>query len=81
MTNCTQSYLQFPSIKRKKVLANFSGGDISSNGGILLLRKIDKKLKLTTSLAKCFSDKRCSGMIDHSILHMLRQRVYGLAAG
>ena len=81
MTNCTRSYLQFPSIKNKKVLANFLGGDISSNGGILLLRKIDQKLKLTASLTKSFFDKRASGKIDHTILQMLRQRVYGIAVG
>lgn len=81
MVNYTRSYLQFPSIKNKKVLANFLGGDISSDGGILLLRKIDHKLKLTASLAQCFSDSRSPGKIDHTILQMLRQRVYGLAAG
>ena len=81
MTNCTQYPIQFPSIKNKKVLANFLGGDISSDGGILLLRKIDQKLKLTASLAKSFSDRRAPGKIDHTILQMLRQRVYGIAAG
>lgn len=81
MTNCTQYPIQFPSIKNKKVLANFLGGAISSDGGILLLRKIDQKLKLTISIAKCFSDSRTPGKIDHTILQMLRQRVYSLAAG
>ncbi|MEJ1355704.1 MAG: transposase, partial [Candidatus Sedimenticola sp. (ex Thyasira tokunagai)] len=46
MTNCNQTVLEFPVLKRRKVQAEFSGGDITSDGGVLLLRQIDRRLGL-----------------------------------
>ena len=39
MPNCTQKELGFPSFDRRKIEANFAGGDVSSDGGIMLLRQ------------------------------------------
>ena len=39
MTECTQEAFEFPALKRRKVQAEFSGGDITSDGGVLLLRE------------------------------------------
>ncbi len=47
MTNCTEHRIKFPSLKRRKIEAEFSGGDVSSDGGVLLLREMDRQLKLT----------------------------------
>ena len=46
MTECYQTSLEFPSVKRRKVEANFSGGDITSNGGIPLLSQVDRQMGL-----------------------------------
>ena len=81
MTNCTLNSFQFPVLKNRKVTANFEGGSVSSDGGILFLKEIDKKLNLTTSVAKLLPDRRDQTKIEHSILDMLRQRVYGIALG
>lgn len=81
MTNCTTKNLIFPRLKNRNVIANFDGGSITSDGGCLLLREIDQKLKLTESVAKKFNDKRDPDYIEHSILTMIRQRIYGLALG
>ncbi len=45
------SQLDFGSIKGRKVIANFNGGRITSDAGIVLLAELDKKLKITTRFA------------------------------
>jgi hypothetical protein len=62
-------------------VARFDGGTISSDGGAFLLRQTDKRLNLLPRLAECFLDGRNPDLIEHSILEMLSQRVYGLALG
>jgi hypothetical protein len=52
MTNCTQELFQSPSCCAKKVEAKFTGGDVTSDGGVLLLRANDDRLKLTEQLLK-----------------------------
>ncbi|MCH9640034.1 MAG: transposase [Betaproteobacteria bacterium] len=44
MTKCTQESFDFPDVKRRSVEVNFQGGDITSDGGVLLLRQVDKQL-------------------------------------
>ncbi len=48
--------LNFGSLKGKKVIADFSGGKITSNAGIILLAELDRKLQITSRFAKCFQD-------------------------
>jgi hypothetical protein len=81
VTNCTTKTIEFSPIKSKKVTADFAGGDITSDAGVLLLREIDKKLGFTESLSGVIPDLRDASYCDHSILTMLRQRIYGLALG
>ena len=81
MTNCTPLQLEFPGFNRRKIQADFSGGHVSSNGGALLLRQADRRLDLLRKTQKALSDPRRQSSCDHSLLAMLRQRVYGLALG
>lgn len=81
MTNCNPNTLQFPPLKRRKIQAEFSGGDITSDGGVLLLRQIDKHLGLLQSVDQKLLDPRNPQRITHSQLSLLRQRVYGLCLG
>lgn len=81
MTNCTQSILQFSPLNRKQVSANFTGGHISSDGGILLLREVDKQCSLTHNISRTITDKRHQGYVTHGVEAMLKQRIYALAAG
>jgi hypothetical protein len=62
-------------------VARFDGGTITSDGGALLLRETEKRLKLLPRLAGCFLDGRQPERIEHSIEEMLAQRIYGLALG
>ena len=81
MPNCTQNELGFPSFDRRKIEATFAGGDVSSDGGVLLLREADRRLGLTAALDKVLADPRDPLLITHPQVELLRQRIYGLAAG
>lgn len=81
MTKCTLPKIEIPAPKGRKIEINFGGGSISSDGGILLLSQIDKKLALTRNISRQLTDKREPSKIRHSLLHMMRQRVYGIALG
>ena len=81
MTECNQSSFGFEACGSRQIVARFDGGTISSDGGAFLLRQTDKRLNLLPRLAECFLDDRNQRQVDHSILEMLAQRVYGLALG
>lgn len=73
--------ISFSKVGRRQVQAAFDGGDITSDGGLLLLREVDRQLGLTRAAATAFVDDRRRASIRHSIRAMLAQRVYGLACG
>lgn len=81
MTDCTTKNINFSPLGRKKITASFTGGSITSDGGLLLLREVDKKLQLTNKIAKLIIDKRDQSYITHPVIQILRQRIFGLAAG
>ena len=81
MTECIQSSFGFKACGSREIVARFDGGTISSDSGAFLLRETDKRLNLLPRLAGCFLDGRNQALIDHSVLEMLSQRVYGLALG
>jgi hypothetical protein len=58
VTECYQSSFEFPSVKRRKVEANFSGGDITSNAGIGLMARVDRQMGLTKAVARAMDDSR-----------------------
>jgi hypothetical protein len=81
MTDCTQSGFGFEACGAREIVARFDGGTISSDGGALLLRQTDQRVNLLPRLAECFLDGRNPEQVEHSILEMLSQRIYGLALG
>ena len=54
---------------------------ISSDGGALLLREVDRRIKLLPRLAACFEDRRDPRRIEHRVDELVSQRVYALALG
>ena len=84
MTVCSEESLEFPALKsgstKRKIEFQFSGGEVTSDGGVLLLRDIDQKLGLTKEFSKHILDPRNPAFIQHSTLEMVRQRVFGFAA-
>ena len=81
MTKCTTRPIHFTSCKSRLVQADFTGGDITSDGGAVLLREMDRRLKLTSSIARHLSDNRRKKQVRHGYLSLLRQRVYAISLG
>lgn len=81
MTVCNTKRIEFARVKGKRLEAEFSGSAVTSDGGILLLGQTDRKMKLLEEVASRISDGRDPSRIEHSMLTMLRQRVYGIALG
>ena len=68
-------------IKGREIIANFQGGRISSDAGIIFRAELDKKLKITDRFAKCFQDYRHNSYRDYSLLQLLAQRIYAIVLG
>lgn len=81
-TECLQRVFEFQDLGSKKVVANFDGGFLSSDGGgALILRQIEARTGLLHRLARCFEDRRNPALIEHSVVELLSQRIHGLAMG
>jgi hypothetical protein len=81
VTECRNQPLLFQELGSRKVVADFSGGTLSSDGGVLFLRQVDLALGLTRRMAGCFGDQRHPVFIEHSVPELLAQRIYGAALG
>ena len=77
----TQERFDFQDLGGRKVVADFSGGVISSDGGALLLREMDRITALCTKVSGCFTDGRDPRFVEHPLPVLLRQRIHGLALG
>ena len=73
--------LNLGQVKGKEIIANFEGGKITSDAGILLISELDKKLKITARFSQCFQDYRNSSYRSYSVHQLLVQRVYGIILG
>ena len=81
MTKCYQRSFEFPRVNRRIVEARFDGGDITSDGGVLLLRQADRLTGLSDSIARALSDPRRQASCDHDVPGLVRQRLYAIALG
>lgn len=81
MTECNQGSFAFASHFSRRVEASFSAGQVSTDGGALLLRQADRKIDMLGRLAACFIDRRSPLLVTHKLGEMLSQRIYGLALG
>src|SRR2546425_12502266 len=80
-TECTQVSFRFHPLSQRDVVARFDGGSITSDGGGLLLREVERRTGIIKQFAACFTDHRDPRFIEHSVLELVGQRVYGLALG
>jgi hypothetical protein len=81
MTECIQETFAFTAHFSRRVEAEFTAGQVSSDGGALLLREVDGRIDLVKRLAGCFLDGRSPLLVKHQVSEMLAQRIYGLALG
>jgi hypothetical protein len=65
----------------KELLARFDGGQMSSDGGVLLLREIEAGLGIAWTLASCLPDGRDPKRVRHGYDEMIRARVFAIACG
>ena len=66
---------------RKPVVARFDGGRLSSDGGVLLLGEVERRLDVADRLARCLEDPRAPERIVHGLAEMIRFRALAIAAG
>lgn len=81
MTECNQESFQFAAHFSRRVVAEFSADRLTTDGGSLLLRQVDRRIRLLRRFADCFIDGRDPSRVEHSVSEMVAQRVYGLALG
>jgi len=81
MPKCTDGTVEFGRVGRRVVEAAFDGGDIVSDGGVLLLRRVDERLGLTRAAALALGDERRAASVQHDLRSLLAQRIYGLCLG
>jgi Transposase DDE domain group 1 len=65
----------------KPVVATFDQEATSSDGGAVLLKALDGRLGVTATVARCLTDRRQAGKVQHGLAELVRQRVFGLACG
>ena len=80
-TQCTPAQLEFHGFGRRGVVARFDGGRLTSDGGGVLLREVERRLGLMDRIARCFADYRDPRKVEHAVSELVAQRVYGLALG
>lgn len=81
MTECKQLEMPGASVKGRRVVMDFNGGAVSSDAGLVLLRRVDERLGLTRRLRRDLADTRSAPQVRHEAVTMLRQRVLAVAAG
>lgn len=81
MTRVYHQQLSFGSLFGKEIVADFEGGQITSDGGGLLLREVDRRYGLTEALARCLDDPRDPDRLTHELTTLVRQRLFSIALG
>jgi len=71
----------FGRLGRRVIEANFEGGALSSDGGLMLLRQVDRKIGLSAAVSAALFDPRNPDFIVHGLRDLVAQRLYGLCCG
>jgi|TARA_B100000315_G_scaffold257573_1_gene306815 hypothetical protein len=77
----SQVRLPFASISGKRVEADFDGGAVTSDGGVLLLRALEFQMGFIVRMVDALRDRRHPSYIDHTLLDLVKQRVFQIACG
>ncbi len=80
-TGCRQKMLKLEGLGKRKVVAQFNGGTISTDAGGLFLREVENGRGILKQFSRCFTDYRDQGEIEHTLEELVSQRVYGIALG
>ena len=80
-TECSPDFFGFEPVEGRAVVAAFDAGAITSDAGALLLGATDRAIRMMDRLAACFHDVRCPKLIEHQVVTLVGQRVFGIALG
>ena len=80
-THRSSESLQFSNLGRRKVVAEFDGGRMTSDAGAMLLREVNARCGLIERLAECFTDYRDPSRVEFPVDRLLAQRIFGLCLG
>jgi hypothetical protein len=81
MTECNQEAFEFAAHFSQRVVGQFDGARMTTDGGALLLRQVDRKIGLLRRVVGCFTDGRDAERVEHPLAEMLGQRIFALALG
>src|SRR5512137_2276510 len=81
MTDTSILPFSFPAVARKIVTADFDGGRLTSDGGVMLLAMAERRLGVAERLARCFPDRRDPSRITHTLADMIRARIFAIGCG
>jgi hypothetical protein len=81
MVDVTAFLPGLPAVQGKAVIARFDGGQLSSEGGLLVLREIEGRLGVADRLAACLKDPRAPEKVVHRLAEIIRFRMLMIAAG
>jgi len=81
MTECNQATFPFEAHFSRRVEARFDGATMTTDGEALLLRAVDRKIRILKRMAACFTDGRDAQRVEHALPELLAQRIYRLALG
>jgi hypothetical protein len=80
-TECSAKASAFERVEGRPVVAEFDGGAMTTDAGGLLLGAADRRLNLVRRIAGCFRDARDPRLVEHSVVTLIGQRVFGIALG
>jgi len=81
MKENNQLELEFPSVCGKKVFADFEGGVVSSDAGLLFLRETESRVGIINRLTGCIPDNRDQSYVDHAMRELMTQCIMQIACG
>ncbi len=80
MTACSPTLTLSP-LPSKPVVVTADGGAVTSDAGLVLVQRVDQHLGLSAALARCLPDRRDPAKVQHSLLALVRQRLYQICLG
>lgn len=80
-TECKPAQVEFDGVSGRKLVASFDAEHITSDGGVVLLHRVDRRFGLLRRFAECFKDFRDPELTEHTVEQLVRQRVFGIACG
>ena len=78
-TECTRTKLRFQGLDGRDIVGRFDGGEMTSDGGGVLLREVEHRTRILGRLSECFTDHRDPDRIEHSVEALIKQRSWGCA--